>query len=494
MSKRVTLLYTKGVIKDIPPCMLTEGYCSNARHMSFEDGIAQKMQGYTVYYNTADDHPINGVWVFRGSDNEVYIMSGTKHNMSKIVGSTGVKGSLKDDYTGLDIATVTADATPWSFANFGSVLLFTNGVDAVQTFGISNYTSVADLVGTTIKANAVRVHQRHVFLLGQSANLRRATWSDIDDYTTWTPAADNEAGYQDIFESKTPVIGGDGLGDYFVVYTGSMINVFQYTGGTFVYGRRIADWNVGLWKKNLIANSKSAHFFMSQYNFYVFDGTRAVPIGDGIKKDVWASLVSAQISKAFAFTNELRGEAHFVLPIASGAPSLDCIYNWRNGAWSFDDVLWWAGIDRTEILYPLVTYGGAVAATNNKIYTIDITDADAAGGVMTGYVDSAEQGSDDPETMKVIDTIQPVIQTTSAWAAGAHVHFKIGFRNDVNTAVTWSSAYDLHPNATTAERKINTRDAGSGRFWRIKVYTDEATTPFMIAKIHCEVDAAGSRA
>jgi hypothetical protein len=425
-------------------------------------------------------------------------MSGTYHNMSKIVGSTGVKGSLKNDYTGLDTATVTADATPWSFANFGSVLLYTNGIEKVQTFGITNYTSVADLAGTTILANVVRVHQRHVFLLGQSANLRRVTWSDIDDYTTWTPAADNEAGFQDIYESKSPVVGGEGLGDYFVVYTGNMINVFQYTGGTFVYGRRIADWNVGLWKKNLIASSKSAHFFMSQYNFYVFDGTKVTPIGDGIKKDVWAALVSAQISKAFAFTNELRGEAHFVLPIASGAPALDCIYNWRNGAWSFDDVLWWAGIDRTEILYPLVTYGGTLPvapATGpaNKIFTIDITDTDAIGAAMTGYVDSAEQGSDDPEVMKVVNTIFPIVQTKSTWGVAAHMHFKIGFRNDINTAVTWSSAYDFHPNAATPDRKINTRDAGSGRFWRIRVYSDEVTTPFMIGKIHCDIDAVGSR-
>ena len=494
MPKKEVVLFTKGVIKDVPPSMLEQGFCSAARHVSFEDGFAQKMLGYTVHYDTADDHPINGLWVFKGSDLETYIISGTKHNLSKII-TAGTKTSLVDTYNGLDTATTTAEANPWSFANFGNVLLCTNGMDAVQKF-VSPYAAanMTTLTGPPV-SDVVKVHQRHVFVCGNlisATNPRRVTWSDIDDYLTWTPAADNDAGYQDLYESRTRCVGGDTLGDYFVAYTENQIHVFQYIAGAYVYGRRVADWNVGLWKKMLIANSKSAHFFMGKDNFYAFDGNKATPIGDGIKKDVWASLVTTQMSKAFAFTNERRGEAHFVVPITSGAPSLDCIYNWRNGAWSFDNVLWWAGVDRGDIAYPLITYGGAVATTNNKIFTIDITDADPTGIAFTAannYVDSKEYGADDIEVMKVVNRIYPIIQSNST----AHIYVKIGFRNDVNTSVTWSSAYPLHPSTGGPDIKIDTRNAGSGRLWRLRVYTDELSTPFLIAKIICDIDAVGSR-
>lgn len=478
-TSRVPLTFGKGVTFDVLPSSLAEGFCSDARHVRFEDGLAQKMMGYSVYFNTADANYINGLWVFKGSDSNIYLMSGTKTTMSTIV--SGSKTALDPTYTGRDTETVTDDATPWSFANFGSVLLFTNGVDNPQNL-VSPYAhdSVSDLTGAP-KGDVVRVFQRHAFILGQSSYPQRVSWSDIDDYTDWTPTSSNEAGDYDLYDSKTRVVGGDGLASYFMVYSENMTFAFQYVGTPYIFATRIIDYNAGLWKKMLIANAQSAHYFMGKDNFYTTDGVTVKPIGDGVKKYIWSILNTSQMSRAFAFTNIQRGEAIFCVPTTAGTgiPDLACIYNYKAQAWTFDTISWFAATDRIPISYPLFSLD------DKKIYALESTE-NAAGVAITGYVDSAEHGADDPEVMKEVNQLFPIVQTTAAT-----LKFKIGFRANPNATVTWSSAFSFVP---ATDDKVDTRSAGSGYYWRVRVYTDGMDTPFMIGKVFALVNPVGARA
>ncbi len=171
----------------------------------------------------------------------------------------------------------------------------------------------------------------------------------------------------------------------------------------------------------------------------------------------------------------------FCVPTTNGGglPDLACIYNYNNGTWTFDDIAWTCGIDRIPLSYPLF------ALDSFDLYALESTE-DKAGIAYTGYVDSAEQGAGEPDIIKQVTTIYPVIETDTA----SHIRFQVGYRDNVNVAITWSAYYNLHP---ATDVKLDTRSAGSGRLWSIRITGNELDTPFKIGNVVCEVETAGSR-
>jgi hypothetical protein len=388
----------------------------------------------------------------------------------------------------------------------------TNGVNPVQKLVHPYVTAATDL--TTMSADAacptaagvVRVYQRHVFLLGDAANLNRVSWSDIDSYTTWTPTAANDAGSIDLYESKTPVVGGDTLKMMFVVYTGNQIHTFQYVGGTYVFARQIADYSTGLWSKDLLVSTEDAHFFMSPTNFYAFDGTRPQPIGKGIRKEVYAGIAhaiashSALIDCSFAFHVRDKGEVWFCVPTNSAYPDLACIFNYWNGAWSLENFyndasttnphttgLACAGIDQSPQTYPLI------ALNDHGVYSLGSGDNKAlvAGDATayTGYIDTPEFEGDEPEAMKHILKIVPDITA----ASGINIGIRVGTRNTRNDSITWSPA--LADAATSfdpdSDKHVDVRV--SGRLGRVRIETSALASPFQVNKISIYYTQEGDR-
>jgi hypothetical protein len=474
------IVFSKGAMLDIPAGMVPQGYCSDARHISFEDGICRKMPGFSEFYGTADANYINGLYSFTATSGTVYVLAGTKTSMYKIV--NGSATPLTISCSGADTETVTYDATPWSFASFGSHILMTNGIDPVKKF-ISPYSALVNVGGSPPVANVVKVFQRHAFLLGMPTDPFTVRWSDIDDYENWSLSYSLTAGYESgdltLYESATPVVGGEGLGDIFCVYTGNQIHIFQYIGGAYIFNRRIASWDVGLWKKNLVATGEGIQAFMSRTNFYSFDGKTVNPIGDPINKTIFAELDTSHMSQAFAFPNKKRGEIWFCVPILNGGgfPTLACVWNYRNGSWSFVDITGWAAAtDRLVPYYPLFS------PSNKKIYNLGNTE-NADGIAITGYIDSPEFGGDMPNSYKHIQEIYPSVYTT-----GTSLKFSIGTRDSVNASITWTSDYTFTP---STDQKVDI--SASGKLWRVRTKTNGVNTPFTLERLTVNWVLGGDR-
>lgn len=479
--RKISFVLNKGVNRDAPPGSLEAGYASDLRHIGFDDGVCFKRPGVTSYFSTAAAAQINGLYAF-SSGATSYVLRGRAAKMTKITG--GEATDLTPAFTG-------GLGDRWSFAAWGNVILASNGKEKIQKF-VSPY-AAGDLADMTADANCpvahvVRVFQRHVFALGDTTNTFRVSWSDIDDYTDWTAIAANDAGSVDLYESKTPVVGGDTLRTIFVVYTGSQIHTFQYVGGTYVFARNIADYSTGLYSRDLLVSTEYAQFFMSPTNFCAFDGSKPVPIGQGIRKEVYAGIAhaisshSASIDYAFAFHARNKGEVWFCVPVNQAYPDLAVIYNYWNGAWSLEDFdegyLACAGIDQSPLGYPLMALG------DHKLWYIEYGSNKAAGTAYTGYIDSPEFEGSDAEIMKHIVRIVPDIT-----AAGSHtVSFKVGTRDTRNSSVTWSSAYTFDPDS---DKHLDVR--ASGRLLRLRVYTDALASPFQLNKVDVYYAEVGGR-
>jgi len=495
--KKVTLYLNKGVNRDAPPGALADGYASDLRHMRFDDDVSFKMPGIAAYFGTTAGAQINGLFAFADHAGLTHVLRGLIAKVSKIVSGTAT--DFTPAFTG-------ALYDRWSFASWGSQVLMTNGINKVQRL-VHPY-AAGDLADLTADANCpvahtVRTYMRHAFLLDDTTNPFRVSWSDLDDPTDWTAVAGNDAGSIDLYESKTPVVGGDTLKSIFAVYTGNQIHVFQYVGGTYVFSRAIADYSTGLWSRGLLVATEDAHFFMSPTNFYAFDGNRPQPIGKGIRKEVYAAIGhaiashSALINYAFAFHVRGKGEVWFCVPTNSTYPDLAVIFNYWNGAWSLEDIcadssnphttgLACAGIDEGPTAYPLL------ALNDHMIYSLGSGENKTLVGgevAFTGYIDTPEFDDDDPESVKHIVKVVPDIT-----AAGSHtIGFRIGARDTRNSAITW---YPLLTDAALpfdqdADKHLDARS--SGRLIRMRIETSALASPFQVNKVTIFYRTIGGR-
>jgi hypothetical protein len=80
----------------------------------------------------------------------------------------------------------TPDNRRWSFAQYGSLILATNGVDPIQSYDTASPTTFDDLSATAPKALNVAVVGDFVFLTNtDDAGPRSAMWSGLNDPTYW---------------------------------------------------------------------------------------------------------------------------------------------------------------------------------------------------------------------------------------------------------------------------------------------------------------------
>ena len=502
--KKTTLYLNKGVNRDSPPGALEDGFASDLRHMRFDDGVSFKMPGITKYIAAVGGSQINGLYSFADHAGVIHLLQGevAEMNISAAAAAMAPFSGATNTFTG-------ALKNRWSFAAWGAAgasgltILMTNGVNKPQKLIHPYVTAGSDLTDMSADAacpaaaGVVRVYQRHVFLLGDTANLNRVSWSDIDTYVIWTPTAANDAGSIDLYESKTPVVGGDTLKMMFVVYTGNQIHTFQYIGGTYVFARQIADYSTGLWSRDLLVSTEDAQFFMSPTNFYAFDGTRPQPIGKGIRKEVYKGIAhaiashSANIDFSFAFHVRDKGEVWFCVPTNSAYPDLACVFNYWNGAWSLEDFatgsLACAGIDQSPQTYPLIALSdhGVYSLGSGENKALVAGDATA----FTGYIDTPEFEGDEPEAVKHILKIVPDITAT----AGINVGVRVGTRDTRNSAITWTPA--LADAATSfdpdVDKHIDVRV--SGRLGRVRIETSALASPFQVNKVSIYYVQEGDR-
>lgn len=114
--------------------------------------------------------------------------------------------------------------------------------------------------------------ERFVFALGTPANALLVQWADQDDYTDWTPTANNTA------NSRTLQIGSRMVGGLAVrngvslVSTDTTVYIFNYTGDNFIYDSSVAGDNCGFIAVHAAAVMGSAAYWLSAQDLWTWDG------------------------------------------------------------------------------------------------------------------------------------------------------------------------------------------------------------------------------
>ena len=165
----------------------------------------------------------------------------------------------------------------WSFAQFGSYLLATNGVDVVQFIDVDSGTLFALLPGSPPVARYVYTTGEFVVLAAISGALNKLRWSGIGNAEFWT------IGQKGCDEQAMPDGGeirgfiGYESGGY-VLQKSKMRRMVYSPSGGFVFNFSVVQNEIGSVGSPSIIPFRNTFFFISDGGFY--QGETAEPIGD----------------------------------------------------------------------------------------------------------------------------------------------------------------------------------------------------------------------
>jgi hypothetical protein len=175
--------------------------------------------------------------------------------------------------------------TRWSITQFGNATLAANLSDTIQRSSVSG--AFSD-VATAPKAKIVFSVGAFVMALNTVDGTYGASqdrwWccASFDD-TSWTPSVSTLATTGRLVSTPGQLTAGGRLGEYAIAYKERAIYVGQFVGAPAVW-----DWlpvvggEAGCIGQDAWCDiGAQGHFIVGQDSFYIFDGSRPIPIGDG---------------------------------------------------------------------------------------------------------------------------------------------------------------------------------------------------------------------
>lgn len=180
--------------------------------------------------------------------------------------------------------------------------------------------------------------ERHLIALAPDGNARRVEWSDKEDNTLWTPAADNEAGGFEL-QTETAIMNACRVRGQILIVTQSDAHVLRYQGQPFVYGRERVGVGCGAISRGSLISVESRAFWMGETGFWQFDGATVLPLYCEVSDYIFTDISEIQAAKVTSGHNPHFGEVWWFYPSAA-ADENDryVIYNYREDHWSIGEL------------------------------------------------------------------------------------------------------------------------------------------------------------
>lgn len=256
-------------------------------------------------------------------------------------------------------STYTANSTQrWRFAQLGNVSLSSNGADTMQA---SVSTGAFSCIPGAPVAAIVETVGKFVFGLNLSTNSQGLQWSALNDYTNWPASISSQAGNDTITSTPGPITAGRRLGNAIVVYKKSAMYLGVNVGPPLIWEFQQIPGDVGAMSQEAVANigtpESPKHIFMGVDDFYLYDGSKPIPIGTNrVKITVFSQLLQSRFYACTALHDRANNLVYFYYPVAdSTLPDHCVVYNYRTDRWGVDDRIVEVPV---EYVTPGITWAG----------------------------------------------------------------------------------------------------------------------------------------
>ena len=284
-------------------------------------------------------------------------------------------------------------------------------------------------------------------------------WSAIGDATVWPiPETDDARSKQAGYEQLPPRLGevthiaGDDFFGY--VFQQEGITKFTYVGGDVVFQVDTFEESRGAYSFNHVVRVDNVHFFESKYGRHALSGGQIVDIGEGEVNDTYPPL----------HTNGTRIKANPAIHTVFFTNG--CAYNYQTSQWTYTPTITpiFDINDSAGIIGQYLTGSGTTTLTNSSGGTAQTaTITTAAPNINTGG-------------RAVVTGVRPI-------ANGGTYSVRVGRQDNINDAVSWSTATSVNSRSNMANFR------SEGRYHRAELTVTGGFTTIMGADI--DVTAQG---
>jgi hypothetical protein len=224
----------------------------------------------------------------------------------------------------------------WRFAQFGSLAIAVNGVDAPQKFDLGVGARWLALDGSPPAGTFIATVRDFVVMGKIGSTPQRVQWSGFNNATIWGSDPALQDDLQDLPDGGD--VTGVAGGEYGIIFQEAAVRRMTYEGPPTIFRFDKIATDVGASVPNSIASLIDMAFFLHQSGFYMVQGGQTVtPIGRGkVDKFFRAEFDATNHFRSSAAIDPVRGHYVFAYPSngSNGTPNRLLIYNWRIQRWS----------------------------------------------------------------------------------------------------------------------------------------------------------------
>ena len=305
------------------------------------DGSDGPLRGPVAVSSAAMPGDIRGGFAPRGRDGDSYVIAGNTTSLKQMAPTSWV--ARGDGYS-------VPEGGHWSFAQFGNLVIATNGFDPVQSWTLGSSASFAPLAEGAPLARYAAVVEPGFLMLGgidsgDGFRGNAVAWSGINDATLW-PTPGTTAALAAQSDEQELAIGGDvtGIvpaigGAAAAIFSQKAIYRIDYVGPSAIFSFREVDRSHGCVCPNGIASVNGRAFFIAEDGFYAFDGTTVSPVGSGkVDRFFWRLVDRTQLANVYCTVDVSRQLIIWAFPSTGSAyANRWLLLNYSTGRWRYGD-------------------------------------------------------------------------------------------------------------------------------------------------------------
>jgi hypothetical protein len=277
----------------------------------------------------------------------------------------------------------------WTLDRYGSQLLSCPIGGTIYVYDPSQGGRSHPLLNAPIDIFAMFVTpERFVVALGTVSSPLQMAWADQNDYTVWTSLPTNTAQTGRTIQGGTKFIGGAPVRDgVSLAITDKAAFQLNYSGDNFVYDSPEASDNASLVSPIAIGVLGEAAYWMSDSQFWLWNGTIQPIPSDDIRDYVFKNINRSFLSKCWVWVNRAKFEIWFNYPSAA-ATEIDSYVIWHTDqqCWSIGK---WSGLAGSGVRTTGVDsdlFSTPYACDVNGVLYQHETGTDDAGQALDAYV------------------------------------------------------------------------------------------------------------
>ena len=182
----------------------------------------------------------------------------------------------------------------WRFTQFGDTTLATNKADTLQQSSSAAFSDISGAPKASVMdatAGFVMLGSTNEGTYGDQADRWWcSSYQDATSGTAWTPSVTTQCTTGRLVDAPGAIAAMKALGSDFVAYKQKSMFLGRYVGAPAVFNWLQIPGEIGCGAQESVVNIGVAHLFVGYENFYLFDGSRPVPVGDEIKEWFFSDL------------------------------------------------------------------------------------------------------------------------------------------------------------------------------------------------------------